>query len=350
MCDVVATLGVAELLPPVITAATISVLFSKDIGVPTAGFFLFWYVATYFGFYFEGSVEARVEFLLWPLAIFAVALAFSAFLSQIGDYPRLWDYAHVMRTLGDAASRLYDRRRTAWEGLILVLSLFSIYLGALFVAGNLSDGCLLVPLDTAWGVGAALILAGIAGIAALVLVTIFSNMADNIERRRFWKYTIWGLFGIAGHVLMHDLLYAYARPTLGIWYGLIALIPLLIFWIVLYWWIRDVHFYNELNARAALKALGDQDESQSRLVALDTLDGLKTPEILTAFIVTGALYNVLGVVLAWAVSALTLSALWTFVAVIVFTAVAIIIIIILAWLTNVYTTVALAGAAGYSKV
>lgn len=340
--------ALAPLMPPIITAGFVSVLLTKSLFFPLAWFAIFWHLVTYLAFYFDGTATLRAEFHTWPIGIFAVAAAVGCFLSQLGAFPRLFNFAHVLRTYQEAAAQIYDRRRTVWEGLVLVLSFLAIYLGFLFVLGSFSDPCPLVDFDTAVVLGWILLIAGIIGVLVLVLVTLFSVHAHNIERMRMWKYVIAGLVGIVAHALLHMLLYALV-PSIGIWYGIIGLIPLVVFWVGLFWWIRDVHFYDEMRARAGFKALGDREEAVSVFVRLDTMDGFEIESSLTAFVVAGGLYNVVTVVAAWLVAHFTLSLLWTFITVVIASAVAAIIIILVAFLTPAFGVQQSVGVAAEAR-
>jgi hypothetical protein len=337
-------IALAPLMSPLITAGFAMTLFSKSIGPPAAIAFLFWYVATYLGFFFEDSVASRTDFIAWPIGFYGLGMAMAAVLSQMGTYPRLFDYFDMLRTTRDASSRIFDNRRTVWEGLVLVLSIFAIYFGALFVNGNLSDGCLLVPENVAIAVGWTMIAFGIVGIIAIILVTIFDTApcdpchmsAATIERRRMWKYVITCLLLIGGHIILNDFLAA--SEVVGIWYGLIGLIPVVVIWVTLYWWIICVSFYTDLEADYAIKLSG-LGEQRSSLMDLSALDGFRIPERVVPFVVTGGIYNVISVLIVWLVVIFVdsdVALLWSFVAAAIFTAIAIVIVIVLANTTTLY--------------
>lgn len=334
----------APLMAPLVTAGFGMTLFSKSIGPPAAIAMLFWYVATYLGFFFEDSVAGRTDFVAWPIAFYCAGAAMAAVLSQIGNYPRLFDYFDTLRTNYDAGSRIFDRRRTVWEGLVVVLSIFAIYFGALFLLGNLSDGCLLVPNSTALAVGWVMVAAGIVGLVIVVLVTIFDSAPSDaskmnpasIERLRMWKYAIVGIVLIGGHILVNDLLAT--MGNIGMWYGLLGLLPVVLVWVVLYWWIIDVPFYSEQAAAEAIKCNCD-DDKRGTLLKLSELDGFQVPERVVSFVVTGGLYNVLVVLIVWLVAELVNPAealLWSGVAALVFSAISIVVVIILANTTAIY--------------
>jgi hypothetical protein len=334
----------APLMAPLVTAGFGMTLFSKSIGPPAAIAMLFWYVATYLAFFFEDSVAGRTDFLAWPIAFYCSGAAMAAVLSQIGNYPRLFDYFDTLRTNYDAGARVFDRRRTVWEGLVVVLSIFAIYFGTLFLLGTLSDGCLLVPDATAVAVGWVMVAAGLVGIIIVVLVTIFDSApADatkmnpaSIERIRMWKYAIIGIVLIGGHILVNDLLAT--MGGIGIWYGLVGLIPVILVWVILYWWIIDVPFYSDMAASEAIKLNGN-GEQLTTLLDISSLDGFRVPERVVPFVVTGGLYNVVTVLIVWLVVSLVAPAtalLYGAIAALVTTAVAIIVVIILANTTTIY--------------
>lgn len=337
-------IALAPLMGPIVTAGFGMTLFSKSIGPPAAISALFWYVATYLAFFFEDSVESRTDFIGWPIGFYILGVGMAAVLSQIGNFPRLFDYFDALRTTYDANARIFDRRRTVWEGLVFVLSLFAIYLGALFVNGNLSDGCLLVEASTAAAVGWVMIAAGIVGIAIIVLVTIFETApgtggrmsAATIERRRMWKYIILGLILIGGHAILNNVLAV--SGDVGIWYGLIGLIPIVIVWATLYWYVIYVPFYSEFAATESIKILG-LDEQRINLLELSALDGFRIPERVIPFVVTGGLYNFLVALLIWLIAIFAdpvTALLYEFIGALIFTAVSIIIVIILSNTTTIY--------------
>jgi hypothetical protein len=326
---------VAVWFGPIFTGGIISALFAKNVEAPLAAFALFWYIATFLALYVQAVPVILIQFLAYPLAVFILGEALGIVISQIGVYPRLFDFFHLARTAAEASVRPFDKRRVVWEGLVIVLSAWAIYFGAFLIAGDLNNACLGADPATATAVGWVLLALGVVGVLVVAAVTVFDNTPTNFERRIMWKYLLAAAVIIAAVALANNL--TYIINGLVVFYGLIGLAVALVGWILFGLWAYYVSFVSEKSVRDGIKGVYEESIVE-RVIENATLDGFMMVRRLVIFTVTAGLANVLGYTAIWLTAIFTSDPLWPFVAAAAFTALAIIIIVVLALTTNLYYT------------